>query len=75
MKVESIEVDGHLLVAERLQGRRIGSVRIVRLDGTPLHSGPRSPDQQWLDERANRVAERAEHSDGAGERAEDDSRR
>jgi CBS domain containing-hemolysin-like protein len=26
---ESVEVDGHLLVAEKVQGRRIGSVRIV----------------------------------------------
>ena len=32
---ESVEVDGHLLVAEKLQGRRIGSVRIVRLEGPP----------------------------------------
>ena len=49
---ESIEVDGHLLVAEKLQGRRIGSVRITRLDGPPLHTGPRNPDQEWLTERA-----------------------
>ena len=64
---ESIEVDGHLLVAEKLQGRRIGSVRIARLDGPPLHSGPRNPDQEWLTERAQRVAEREERS---GDRAD-----
>jgi CBS domain containing-hemolysin-like protein len=64
---ESIEVDGHLLVAEKLQGRRIGSVRIARLDGPPLHSGPRNPDQEWLTERAQRVAERDERS---GDRAD-----
>ena len=64
---ESIEVDGHLLVAEKLQGRRIGSVRIARLAGPPLHSGPRNPDQEWLTERAQRVAEREERS---GDRAD-----
>jgi CBS domain containing-hemolysin-like protein len=64
---ESIEVDGHLLVAEKLQGRRIGSVRIARLDGPPMHSGPRNPDQEWLTERAQRVAEREERS---GDRAD-----
>jgi CBS domain containing-hemolysin-like protein len=84
---ESIEVDGHRLVAEKLQGRRIGSVRIARLNGPPLHTGPRNPDQEWLTERAEKVAEREERSgdrnehreppvpgDGAAQ-AEDDSRR
>ncbi|MGH9292576.1 MAG: hemolysin family protein [Acidimicrobiales bacterium] len=33
---ETVEVDGHLLVAERVQGRRIGSVRVVNLKGPPL---------------------------------------
>jgi hypothetical protein len=84
---ESIEVDGHRLVAEKLQGRRIGSVRIARLNGPPLHTGPRNPDQEWLTERAERVAEREERSGDRSERrepsvpgdgaaqAEDDSRR
>ena len=52
---ETIEVDGHLLVAEKLQGRRIGSVRIVRLEGPPLHAGPKNPDEEWLAERAHRA--------------------
>ena len=64
---ESIEVDGHVLVAEKVQGRRIGSVRIARVDGPPLHTGPRNPDQEWLTERAERVAEREER---AGDRAD-----
>jgi len=68
---ESIEVDGHLLVAEKLQGRRIGSVRIMRLDGPPLHTGPRNPDEEWLAERAQKLAEREERS---GDRAERDLR-
>src|SRR5208283_3395899 len=59
---ESIEVDGHLLIAEKLQGRRIGSVRILRLEGPPLHTGPKNPDEEWLAERAHRAAERAERS-------------
>jgi len=67
---ESIEVDGHLLVAERLQGRRIGSVRILRLEGLPLHTGPKNPDEEWLAERAHRAAERAERSGDRGEREE-----
>jgi putative hemolysin len=67
---ESIEVDGHLLVAEKLQGRRIGSVRIARLDGPPLHSGPRNPDQEWLTERAQRVAEREERSGDKADRGD-----
>jgi putative hemolysin len=33
---EAIEVDGHVLVAERVQGRRIGSVRVARRDGPAL---------------------------------------
>ena len=49
---ESIEVDGHLLVAEKVQGRRIGTVRILRLDGAALHTGPKNPDGEWLAERA-----------------------
>jgi len=49
---ESVEVNGHLLVAEKVQGRRIGSVRIVRLEGPPLHTGPKNPDEEWLAERA-----------------------
>ena len=57
---ESIEVDGHLLVAEKLQSRRIGSVRIMRLNGPPLHTGPKNPDEDWLAERARIVAEREE---------------
>jgi hypothetical protein len=64
---ESIEVDGHLLVAEKMQGRRIGSVRILRLQGPPLHAGPRNPDEEWLAERAQRSSEREERS---GERAD-----
>ncbi len=71
---ESIEVDGHLLVAEKLQGRRIGSVRIARLDGPPLHSGPRNPDQEWLTERAQRVAEREERSGDRADRGDRDVR-
>jgi CBS domain containing-hemolysin-like protein len=59
---ESIEVDGHLLVAEKLQGRRIGSVRILRLSGPPLHTGPRHPDEEWLAEQAERTVEREERS-------------
>ena len=65
---ESIEVDGHLLVAEKLQGRRIGSVRIMRLNGPALHTGPRIPDEEWLAERAKRLGEREERSGGRGER-------
>jgi CBS domain containing-hemolysin-like protein len=65
---ESIEVDGHLLVAEKLQGRRIGSVRILRLEGPPLHAGPRNPDEGWLVERAQRAAEREERSGSRAER-------
>ncbi|MGA2529067.1 MAG: hemolysin family protein [Acidimicrobiales bacterium] len=64
---ESIEVEGHLLVAEKLQGRRIGSVRIQRLEGPQLRAGPRNPDEGWLVERAQRAAERDER---AGSRAE-----
>ncbi len=87
---ESIEVNGHLLVAEKLQGRRIGSVRILRLNGPPLHAGPRNPDEEWLAERAQRAQEREaarpdrsdregtelrlEHGEGA-ERVEGESRR
>ena len=67
---ESIEVDGHLLVAEKLQGRRIGSVRISRLEGPPLQTGPRNPDQEWLTERAQRVAEREERAGDRGDRAD-----
>jgi CBS domain containing-hemolysin-like protein len=67
---ESIEVDGHLLVAEKLQGRRIGSVRILRLDGSPLHAGPKNPDEEWLAERAHRAAEREDRSGSRAERAE-----
>jgi CBS domain containing-hemolysin-like protein len=66
---ESIEVDGHLLVAEKLQGRRIGSVRIVRLEGPALHTGPSNPDEGWLTERAQKVAEREERSGDRGDRA------
>jgi CBS domain containing-hemolysin-like protein len=65
---ESIEVDGHLLVAEKLQGRRIGSVRILRLQGPPLHTGPRNPDHEWLAERAHRAAEREERSGDRSDR-------
>jgi len=65
---ESIEVDGHLLVAEKLQGRRIGSVRIMRLNGPALHTGPRIPDEEWLAERAKRLGEREERSGGRAER-------
>ncbi len=60
---ESIEVDGHLLVAEKVQGRRVGNVRILRLDGPPLHAGPRNPDEEWLAERAQRAAERDARQD------------
>jgi CBS domain containing-hemolysin-like protein len=66
---ESVEVNGHLLVAEKLQGRRIGSVRILRLDGPPLHAGPRNPDEEWLAERAHRAAERGERTAIRAERA------
>jgi len=71
---ESVEVDGHVLVAEKLQGRRIGSVRIARLEGPPLHTGPRNPDQEWLTERANRLAEREERGD-RGDRNDREVRR
>jgi len=64
---ESIEVDGHLLVAEKVQGRRIGSVRILRLDGPALHTGPRNPDEEWLSERSRQA-------NGAA-RADDESSR
>jgi len=67
---ESVEVDGHLLVAEKLQGRRIGSVRIVRLHGPALHTGPKNPDQEWLAERAQRVAEREERSGDRSDRGD-----
>ena len=67
---ESVEVDGHLLVAEKLQGRRIGSVRIVRLHGPALHTGPKNPDQEWLAERAQRVAEREERSGDRNDRGD-----
>jgi len=67
---ESVEVDGHLLVAEKVQGRRIGSVRIARLDGPPLHTGPRNPDEEWLAERAQRVAEREERPSERPERSD-----
>ena len=70
---ESIEVDGHLLVAEKVQGRRVGSVRILRLDGPALHSGPRNPDEEWLAERALRAAERdgrAAERDGRQDRSD-----
>ena len=40
---ESIEVDGHLLVAEKLQGRRIGSVRIMQARGPTAATGPEEP--------------------------------
>ena len=33
---ETVEVEGYVLVAERVHGRRIGSVRVVRHDGAPL---------------------------------------
>jgi hypothetical protein len=77
---ESIEVDGHLLVAEKVQGRRVGSVRILRLDGPALHSGPRNPDEEWLAERAQRAAERDGRQDRSDNgdlqaRAEGESRR
>jgi CBS domain containing-hemolysin-like protein len=65
---ESVEVNGHLLVAEKLQGRRIGSVRIVRLEGPPLHAGPRNPDEEWLAERAQRAPEREERSGSRSDR-------
>jgi len=68
---ESIEVDGHLLVVEKLQGRRIGSVRIMRLNGPPLHTGPKNPDEDWLAERAQIVAEREER---LGDRADREAR-
>jgi putative hemolysin len=55
---ETVEVDGHLLVAENVQGRRVGTVRVMRLDGPPLHTGPRSADAGWLAERAERREER-----------------
>jgi hypothetical protein len=32
---ETVDVDGHLLVAEKVEGRRIGSVRIVTATGVP----------------------------------------
>jgi CBS domain containing-hemolysin-like protein len=70
---ETIEVNGHLLVAEKLQGRRIGSVRIVRLEGPPLHAGPKNPDEGWLAERAHRSQEREERSGPKGERIERES--
>ncbi len=56
-------MDGHLLVAEKVQGRRVGNVRILRLDGPPLHAGPRNPDEEWLAERAQRAAERDARQD------------
>ncbi|MGH9304839.1 MAG: hemolysin family protein [Acidimicrobiales bacterium] len=37
---ETVEVDGHLLVAEHVQGRRIGSVRVLSLGSTPLRFVP-----------------------------------
>jgi putative hemolysin len=66
---ETIEVDGHLLVAEKLQGRRIGSVRVLRLVGPPLHSG-RMPDEEWLSERAERAERASQSSERSGQRRE-----
>ena len=71
---ESIEVDGHLLTAEKLKGRRIGSVRILRLEGPPLHDEPTHPDQEWLTERAQRVAERQERSGNRGDQGDQGDR-
>jgi CBS domain containing-hemolysin-like protein len=67
---ETIEVDGHRLIAEKLQGRRIGSVRILRLKGPPLHAGPRHPDAEWLAERAHYAAEREDRSGSKADRQE-----
>jgi putative hemolysin len=42
---ETVEVAGHLLVAERVQGRRIGTVRVVRPDQSQLRLvGPEPSD-------------------------------
>ncbi|HEY6414948.1 MAG TPA: hemolysin family protein [Acidimicrobiales bacterium] len=59
---ESVVVDGWLLTAQRIQGRRIGRVRITRQDGMegavstrrstrPSSSGDMSPDARAADER------------------------
>jgi len=40
---EAVEVDGHRLVAEKVQGRRIGAVRLVNLGGAPLRLDPSAP--------------------------------
>jgi len=40
---ESVEVDGHRLVAEKIQGRRIGRVRIAKLTGDPAEAADAPP--------------------------------
>jgi CBS domain containing-hemolysin-like protein len=40
---ESVEVDGHRLVADKVQGRRIGRVRIAKLSGKPAKAADARP--------------------------------
>ena len=40
---ESVEVDGHRLVAEKVQGRRIGRVRIAKVTGDPVEPADAPP--------------------------------
>ena len=64
---ESVEADGHLLVAENVQGRRIGTVRVMRLNGPPLHTGGR-PEEDWSGAaRAEQATPRADGSRDGGE--------
>ena len=64
---ETFSVDGHVLVAERLQGRRIGSVQVSRSDGLPLGASNRGADDDWMAERASRADER-DKRDGRDDR-------
>jgi CBS domain containing-hemolysin-like protein len=66
---ESVQVDGHLLVAEKLQGRRISSVRILRLDGPELRAGPKDPDKEWLAEKTRPAGDTDEPSAQSGARS------
>jgi CBS domain containing-hemolysin-like protein len=40
---ESVEVDGHRLVADKVQGRRIGRVRIAKLSGDSAEAADAPP--------------------------------
>jgi putative hemolysin len=63
---ETVEVDGHLLVAEKVQGRRVGAVRLLNIGGAPLRLDSPSAERAGPDLRAGRGAAASSGAAGAG---------